>query len=105
VVPDRERVIAHQVHRLRDRLALVRVRDEGPLPCVSGVHEQRPPGGARAEHRDLAGKLRHAAGAERRACVRALHDVGVEVTVNVVGVQQLDPVVSERARRWRWRDR
>ena len=27
-------------------------------------------------------------------------DVGVKVSVDVVGVQQLDPVVRERARRW-----
>ena len=76
------------------------------VPCT---RLPRPPigplGGARAEDRDLAGELRHTAGAERRARVRALHDVGVKVAVYVVGVQQLDAVVGESARRRRWCDR
>ena len=98
VISHREPVVAHEVHRLRDRFALVGVRDERALPGVAGVDEQGPLRCPRPERRDLSRELRHATGSEAGARVRARHEVRVEVAVDVVGVQQLDPVVRERAR-------
>ena len=101
VISHREPVVVHEVHCLRDRFALVGVRDERALPGVAGVDEQGPLRCPRPERRDLSRELRHATGSEAGARVRARHEVRVEVAVDVVGVQQLDPVVRERACRWR----
>ena len=107
VIADSLRVVPQQRHDPRDGLALVLVRDVGALPGVAGVNEKCALGRTGTQLLDLLGERDQAALGERT--VRALDGVGdIEMTMDVVRVQDLDPVSTERDGAWpgrRGRDR